>query len=514
MTPQQHPKRPLVPAPLNRLDQWLLKNYPDIWSARTHLVLWFMLLLYVFIAAFSLLISDDPRTRSEMEYWCTAAGLLSFVGMVLWFIYLFRFNVFKRFGNLVTGDRLRTFMQYYITFVVMAAIVFVPLWVDQVKTKVVYSDDEIIRDVNKMNYYYNVAERGSFKVISDQDTVLLSTASPRELRALGLYQYVDSIYDNYYPSRFRMFKRLEMENQIASADSSRKLGNVGYIFYSMANLVFIGTGRADDFSMEYIKSKRDLYDTVYNRTPGITPADALRRAEEIAAKYRDPEDDNYSYYNEMMSADEAAINYYDDPQAFMNVKHRIYAIDSGIYHITSRMHPFGVSGWWFIMLAVFYVALGLTLVLFGFRHMTVRTFFFTLLAGIVITIITALFFAMLRGNQFSTFAVVYLLYFVAFFAISFTIPYSKVRSLVKGIALNFSMLMVMPVPVIIAAMYYEIAEKRYYATHGYENIIYPVFPEKNFVMGLTQVIGAVVLLVLVTFYFSKRYRQWYAQPEE
>jgi hypothetical protein len=512
MTPQQHPKRPLVPAPLNRLDQWLLKNYPDIWSARTHLVLWFMLLLYVFIAAFSLLISDDPRTRSEMEYWCFAAGLLSFVGMVLWFIFLFRFNVFKRFGNLVTGDRLRTFMQYYITFVVMAIIVFVPLWVDQAKTKVIYSDEEIIRDVNKMNYYYNVAERGSFKVISDPDTVLLSTAAPRELRALGLYQYIDSLNDNYYPSRFRMFKRLEMENQIASADSSRKLGNVGYIFYSIANLVFIGTGRAEDYSGQYIKSKRDLYDTVYNRVPEISQAEALKRAGEIAAKYKDPEDDYY-YYNQM-SSDEAAIDYYDDPQAFMNVKHRAEAIDSGIYHITSRMHPFGYSNTWAVFLFVFYLALGLTIILFGFRHMTVRTFFFTLLAGIVITIITALFFAMLRGNEFTVFAVVYLLYFVTFFALSYTIPYSKVRSLVKGIALNFSMLMIMPVPVIIVGMYYEIAEKRYYATHSYEEIIYPIFPERDFVYGLSQAAGAALLLVMVMFYFSKRYKQWYAQPEE
>lgn len=514
MTPAQHPKRPLVPAPLNRLDQWLLKNYPDVWSARTHLVLWFMLLLYLFIATFSLLVSDDPRTRSEMEYWSFAAGLLSFVGMVLWFIFLFRFNVFKRFGNLVTGDRLRTFMQYYITFVVMVAIVFVPLWVDQTKTKIRYDDDEIIRDANLMNYYYNVAERGSFKVLSDPDTLLLSTASPRELRALGLYQYVDSIYDNYYPSRFRMLKRLEMENQIASADSSRKLGNVGYIFYSIANLVFVGTGRADDFSGTYIKSKRDLYDTVYNRAPEISAADALQRATTIAAKYKDPENDGYRYYYEAVSPEEAAIQYFDDPQAFMNTRHQLDAVDSGIYHITSRMHPFGVSGWWFMVLSVLYIALGLTVILFGFRHTTVRTFFFTLLAGVVLTIITALFFAMLRGGDFSVFAVVYLLYYVTFFALSFTIPYSKVRSLVKGIALNFTLLMTMPVPVIIAGMYYEIAEKHYYATHAYENIIYPIFPEKNFVFALSQALGALILLVLVMFYFSKRYKQWYAQPEE
>ncbi len=514
MTPAQHPKRPMVPAPLNRLDQWLLKNYPDVWSARTHLVLWFMLLLYLFIATFSLLVSDDPRTRSEMEYWSFAAGLLSFVGMVLWFIFLFRFNVFKRFGNLVTGDRLRTFMQFYITFVVMVAIVFVPLWVDQVKTKIRYSDDEIIRDANLMNYYYNVAERGSFKVISDPDTLLLSTAAPRELRALGLYTYYDSINDNYYPSRFRMLKRLEMENQIASADSSRKLGNVGYIFYSISNLVFIGTGRADDFSGTYIKSKRDLYDTVYNRAPEISAADALQRATTIAAKYKDPEDNYYGYYSEPVSESQAAISYYDDPQMYMNVMHHVNAIDSGIYHITSRMHPFGVSGWRDIMLAMLYISLGLTVILFGFRHTTVRTFFFSLLAGIVLAIVTALFFAMLRGGEFTAFAVVYLLYFVTFFALSFTIPYSKVRSLVKGIALNFTMLMIMPVPVIIAGMYYELAEKHYYATHSYEEIIYPIFPEKNFVMGISQVMGAVILLVLVTFYFSKRYKQWYAQPEE
>jgi hypothetical protein len=513
MTPAQHPKRPLVPAPLNRLDQWLLKNYPDVWSARTHLVLWFTLLLYLVIIFFAVIVPDDPRTRSGIEFWSTAAGLLGFVGMVLWFIYLFRFNVFKRFGNLVPGDRLRTFMQFYITFLAIVAIVFVPTWVDQVKTKIRFDDEEIVKDVNLMNYYYNVAELGSFRVIKDPDTLLLNTASRRELRELGLYTYYDSLTDEYYPARLRVLERREMEEHIASTDSSRKLGNVGYIFYEMANLNFISTGQADNFSSVYVKTKRDLYDTVYNRTPEISPAEALQRATTIAAKYKDP-DDYYQYYYETASPAEDATNYYNDPEAFMNVKHKLNAVDSGIYHITSRMHPFGVSGWLGVLLAVLYVSLGLTVILFGFRHTTVRTFFFSLLAGTVLAIITALFFAMLRGTDFSTFAVVYLLYFVTFFVLSFTIPYSKVRSLVKGIALNFSMLMVMPVPVIIAGMYYEIAEKRYYATHTYENIIYPIFPEKDLVLCLAQVAGAVILLGLVTFYFSKRYRQWYAQPEE
>lgn len=514
MNPVKHPKRPLVPGFLNRFDQWLLKNYPDIWSARTHLVVYFFLLLYLFMALASAGVPDDPRTGPEVGYWSVAAGLLGFVGMVLWFIYLFRFNVFKRYGNLVPGDRLRTFLQFYVSFLVIITIVFIPIWVDQAKTKMKFTDDEIVTDANLMNYYFNVAEKNAFVVVRASDTLLLTTASKREMKELNLYTFVDSVSDLYYPARLSVLKRGEMTDRIAGADSSRKLGNVGYIFYDIAELNFVSNGRADRGSDIYALTARDLYDTVYNRRPEISADDALRKAKAIAEKYYDPDDyyGRYGDYDYDYSGSEP-YNYYNDPQSFMNRKHRIDAINSGIYHITSRMHPFGRNDGLGIFLFVIYFALALTLLLFAFRHSTIRTFFFTLLAGIVLSIITGLFMALTNGS-FIAFLVVLLFYYAVFFTLSFTIPYSKIRSLVKGVALNFTLLLTFPVPVIATALYYEIAKKHYYATHEYNEYVYPLFPEKDLHLGLAQGFGGVILLGLLVFYFAKQYRLWYSQPEE
>src|SRR5215218_2445875 len=108
-------KRPLVPNFINKLDDYLLKHKPEIWSARTHLVLYYGILLIAALTIIAFIVPDDPRSSSPVSYWIGFVSLISIVGLVVWIIYLLRFNVFKRYGNIKPIGRLATFLLYFVS---------------------------------------------------------------------------------------------------------------------------------------------------------------------------------------------------------------------------------------------------------------------------------------------------------------------------------------------------------------------------------------------------------------
>ena len=107
-------KRPLTPRFLDRLDRHLLLNKPEIWSTRTHLVLYYSFLFVALLTGLALIAPDDPRKDSSWESWTVPVALLSFIAFVVWIIYLLRFNVFKRFGARRPTERLVNFVLYFI----------------------------------------------------------------------------------------------------------------------------------------------------------------------------------------------------------------------------------------------------------------------------------------------------------------------------------------------------------------------------------------------------------------
>src|ERR1700712_252087 len=144
-------KRPLAPGFINRLDEYLLKNKPDTWSARTHLVVYYGLLFIVVLTILCFIVPDDPRKSSNVYVWGFLTGVLSFIGFIVWLIYLLRFNVFKRFGIVSAGDKLKTFILYFVSVGIMVGAVYVPTFVEKVRATAAYPDKEIVQDINNMN---------------------------------------------------------------------------------------------------------------------------------------------------------------------------------------------------------------------------------------------------------------------------------------------------------------------------------------------------------------------------
>src|SRR5882757_3315149 len=102
-------KRPLVPSFLQKIDEQLLRDKPNAWSARTHLVIWFSFLFAVALSLFCYLAFFDARQYFNTGSWATFIGLIAFIGFVFWLIFLLRFNVFKRYGNWFAWDGMKSF---------------------------------------------------------------------------------------------------------------------------------------------------------------------------------------------------------------------------------------------------------------------------------------------------------------------------------------------------------------------------------------------------------------------
>src|SRR3954467_529803 len=108
-------ERPLLPGFLKRAEQKLLLNKPGIWSTRTHLVLYYGILFIAGLTGLCFLENSDVKERSTTSYWVGFVIIIAIIALTVWLIYLLRFNVFKKYGQLHPLYMLATFGLYFIS---------------------------------------------------------------------------------------------------------------------------------------------------------------------------------------------------------------------------------------------------------------------------------------------------------------------------------------------------------------------------------------------------------------
>lgn len=500
-------RRPLAPAFISRFDNWLLRNYPDIWSLRTHLLLYYGLLAYLVLGALCWLVPDDPRTESHAAVWSACAGLLSGIALVVWLIYLFRFNVFKRYGQLASGDRLRTFLSYFISFVLFALFVMIPPFVDKVRTELLYPQEEVVQDINEINLYINILEKGNFPINFYYDTLQV-VATQEEANRLSMNKPIELQHTEY-------IEKSQMEWRLSNGDSVKQIASGKYVLITMTPLNFISK------PVYYYGEKTEtynsvrLYDLVYKKKVLLGNDEVAHRLDVLKKKYYHTTESGISYngydYDMPVIDQENLMDHLDN-------KYDLREIRTSLYHIHRRERMFRPRDTEVFVRAIGYFALAATLLLFAFRHTTIKTFFVSILAGVILAIITGLIIAFIRFDEIVA-AVLMIVYFVIFLVLALSIPFSKKRSLVKGVALNFALILTFPIPVICVALYYSWVRMQYYG-YGYlyytgDNSEYiDKIANREWHFHLAEYVGIPVLLVMVGFVFSGLYRKWYAQPEE
>ncbi|TND10197.1 MAG: hypothetical protein FD123_445 [Bacteroidetes bacterium] len=528
MNPEHNfPKRPLAPKALSRFDQWLLKNYPDTWSARTHMVLYYALLFAAAFYAICLVMPDDPRSTSMVGLWVTAGALISGIGLIFWLVYLFRFNVFKRFGTLAPGDRLRNFLVFYLTIFVLTVLVYIPFVTEKQKADATFTDEEVIRDANDVNYCVGLLVKNSFELSIKIDTIILVGSSEEAEQKNAELRARNDGEPRANSTTYAWREQNDYEWRMAEADSVQKIDFNTYVLFTFTKLQHVAPwySHYNEFSMEpeshsaYDDSRKrlfttlDLYYLIYRDNPKYSEEEATSRIRKMNAKYRLPMSSwnyviNHNYYGIVEIATDGS-----NLSEYINRKYDTWSMDHAMKNIMSRKHRFDTENVKSLALFTFYFVLCQVLLLFAFRHSTVKTFFLSILAGIIIAILTGLFLAVTRFHE-RGILVVLLVYYAVFLAISVTIGMSRVRSLVKGIALNFTFWMTYFIPLIIVGLYYSWMHKlhpyRPDAPEEYDR----VFANEDLHYALAQYGGAALLLISIAFLFSRWYRTWYSQPEE
>ncbi|MGL4595879.1 MAG: hypothetical protein ACRCYO_00025, partial [Bacteroidia bacterium] len=216
--------RPLALPFINKIDAWLLKNKPGIWASRVHLFLYYLLLYAVVFLAALWLISSDPLERSRAEISVAFCAILSFLVLVIGLIYLFRFNVFKRFGDGSSGSFFLNFLFFFFCLILLASINTLPFWIEKWKANAAFPDEQIVRDLNNYNVAVAVLEREYLHAYETVDTLIVVESAELEDYLSSRLTVVDSngfISQNQH----KIYnQRYEVESACAIADSCVQVG--------------------------------------------------------------------------------------------------------------------------------------------------------------------------------------------------------------------------------------------------------------------------------------------------
>lgn len=497
--------RPGMPRFLKKAEQKLLLNKPGIWSTRTHLVLYYGILFLLFLAGLCFIEPNDVRDYTTTPYWIGFVSIVSVIALVVWLIYLLRFNVFKKYGNIHPLHLLVSFLLYFISTGVIISFVYVHPVVESVRANMAYGDEEIVQDINSMNIKLCQLEYGLLQAPWSYDTVALS----KDLKSVATRNsYVDDEVQEtavtVQPVSGIPYYKLDssaFNSRIANADSTVKLNDTVYLVYATPTLQFVSVYNADDYTKEQVLGSFELFNKVFTRLPPPVEREKINKELGILLeKYHYPADRSYS------SGIEPDDN--DSPFELVGKKYRLGKIENSIGHIIEKKYRWSDRHFSDFIRLFYYFTLGISLLILVFRHSTVRTFFLTLLAGILLTIFTALVLSFSHINEI-TFFIWLIAYTILFFAGSLVTWSNKKRKAVTGILINLFVLIVTAFPVLFVGCYYNWKREQYSNRLVSEDLSY-----MQAYFFYAEIGGALLLLALLVTYIGKVYRRWYSLPED
>ena len=510
-------KRPFSPSFLNRLDDYLLKNAPEIWSARAHLVVYYGLLFMSVLAFFSFIVPDDPRGESEVAYWIVFVTLLSIIGLVVWLLFLLRFNVFKRYGITSPLNRLKSWLLYFVSVSTIVFFCFVPAIIESVRANMAYSDDELATDINRMNTiicklsydslphewsndtnivvnstegrYYQVNEEG-------EESYASTEAVPTEVIAQ------DSVVKTaVYKPAFTLIDTMQFNNKKLAGDSLVQLNDSVYIFSECPSYVFITDPGLNEYATVHVLDSEDLFNQIIRHYKPLDKTPLMEEMQELSIKYKYKRYGQYENYTSYEIGSKPSIQ-----DRFLTGN-----ISDSIDNIHDRKHSFNSSNLNWQIRVLFYISFIITLLVFNFRHSTKQAFFLSLLTSVLLSILTGLILAFSSGEESSMFGSYW--FYLAFFTFfSLSVFQQKKRNIVVGISINLFSWMIYFLPLVIVAMYYSDLEQQY-RSEAYTNysIDYDAM-QLHFLYA--ELIGIAIFILAVPTLLHRLYRRWYALPEE
>lgn len=496
------PKRPLAPRFITKLDDYLLKNRPDTWTTRAHLVLYYTIMYALGLGVLCFVIPDNPLRDSFTGYWVTSQSVLVVVAIILWIVYLVRFNTFKSYGITYAGDRLKNYISFFIVIIFMISTVFIPPVVETYKAMIHYSPTQIVEDMDEMNILLARLSKEEYPAEVTVDTIYIVNANStyNYNPTNGSYTWNDSL-GAYVKGPIYMTQD-ELKWTLSDQDSVVWITTDKLIRFQVTGLTFLSNYKADEDDDVKPLTSFEIYNRVYKSGTANDKQTLERRFYEVSQKYRDPHNEDDYYWN-----------YNTDAYSIISSKYNVGQVNSGVSNILSRYYRWDEEGIVIAYHVIYYIGMFLGLCLFIFRHSTIRTFFLSILTGIVLAIVTGIIGAFFDWQEDGFLAAAYV-YFAFFFIFAITTVNWKIRSVFTGIALNLAVVFTPFLPFLGVVWYYAGRSYQYYDIYGYNDSYQQYRDTQNLHYWLSELFGFLILLVLIETVYKWMYRKWFAAPEE
>jgi hypothetical protein len=494
-------KRPLMPEFLKKAEQKLLLNKPGLWSTRIHLVLYYGILFMAVLAVVSFLDPMDMRRRSVESVWIGYVSILSVIALVVWLIYFLRFNVFKKYGIIHPMYSLVNFILIFIATVVIALFTQVQPVVESIRANYAYGDEEIVKDINAMNLKLAQLENATLHEPWEKDTILVLPDSIADVRGgqrriVAGYSTAEPVYNIPY----EIVRESHIKYRLESTDSVIRINDSMYLLYETPPFAFIDEYDADDYTELKVLSAFELYHQAVKPTPPANKDVIAKELDLLTEKYLVPADK--IYYNDI------TIEMDDSEFEVIRKKYRLSYVNRGVYNVVEKKYRWAPDHLPLYVRVFYYIGLGISLLIFMFRHSTVKTFFLSLLTAILLTIFTSLFLAYSGFNE-TGFYMALIIYALLFLVGSLASWMTKKRNVIAGISTNLFVLLIPVLPLVIAAWYYEVKTRE-----TYENSEIPYYTVPDSYWLIAEWSGVVLFLILLATYIHRVYRRWYSLPEE
>jgi hypothetical protein len=566
--------RPLLPGFLKRLDNYLLKNKPDIWTTRVHLTVWYSLLTTITLCALYYLANGDARTARFERSWMPYISTICAVGLIVYVIYVVRFNVFKRFGNLKIAKH-GALQFIYITIAIgsIGLPAVVPNITEAFWAHQQYTKSEIIKDARAINFQYHLLDQTlglnwnstRIKVVSDTNDAHLvywmsraeyneklrrdsiaamqpnaTTIGPNNNNAIAVAEavvetmaaeaqdYQEKFFKTWLPYVTRNQADLEktpfgeidayvhqsiIDSILKQKDSIINKGNGEYILYDCPNLHTCNA----PFSR----------DEDYRDSDSASAMQSSKKIYDALNAYQKPLD-----FNKELTKFDTLCNKYITPLALNEIIESnssgqidrkdamIRAVENSMDNIATKMDQASFRNIFIRFNFILIGAMCLSVLLLIFRHSTPRAFWLSALSFILLFILTVLIADSTRSfnnPQFVLFA-----YSLLFILIAFSTYSATRRTLFHGIGINIAVLALCALPTLIFSVITTMAQE---ALQNAESMhIYT--PTQNEIIAQLQarvdtldrftfylpLVTLIICIALFAFVIAPLYKKWYSMP--
>lgn len=461
----------------HNIQRHLLLHYPLVYSTRAFPALLVgvsvIALLFIFFAS----LSNQIESSSAIASWIAFLVLCCIIAVIIYLIYLFRFNVFKNFGK---AGPLQFSLQFLLIFLSIGMFVFWP-FIPRIAAHSLlsarYNEARMIKDIHEA---YQLAYQMEHTRWDAPYRISQIYVNPQE------YYGVDEDWGNntIKVGSLRDLEKNRFEKLEKKSDSL-------YLGYEKTSLV------CSEYDYRLL-NPTELSDSIYANLPE-TKGDIQAQQErlgEIFSKYIP------DYNGSVLNRDSrwSSEFYYGYEETTVCSKYRLSELGDEMRRINEKV--ISQSDLKILWRVWFYISLYATVLILIFRYMTLRTYFWTILFTFLLFVFTVILTIITEPGEIGMHFILLFYYFIcAGFGLS--IFFSKSRNVFQGIGLNLSYFFLQLLPIVLASVYYEFI--KYDDDHWTARIV---------LMERAEIVGIILLLISTFLIHNRLFHKWYSLPEE